>query len=679
MKTPVPAIKIHVLIFLIAFLSITIYKAEANRYVWIGATNTHWSTATNWYDSTSLAVASSAPGSGDNVAIHDSITIKQGIFGGGAVTRNNPILDASAITVARLDIYGGGALYGASGDSLTVNGNVFIQDSGGVNASLFTRGSSILITGNVSGTGTLDASSGASMIYINGNFSSGFLRGNGNQSVIFQGSSGQSITGSFTFNNLVINNTTTLNNSAEIDNNLSGSSTLTANGSITINIAGNITVSSYSPSTSTMVLARNGINSGTGPQYINAQTYYKLEIFTDSVELTGAVTVSNTLTFDGSLNTADNRANIILNGFNFTIGSSATISGAPGSGYFVTNSTGGLKMDATTSGVSYPVGHTSARYNPLVLTTDVVSGTVNCIASVFEDRVTNSTGTAIGSDIVAETWLVVPQGSVSAMTVTTQWTAGGSGSVNEELSLNRSLLYLSYRTVNPSAWTPFGTTTGASSAGSDPYTFTDAATIAMTSSTTYYIATGDHASALPVTLTSFNAAYKSGIVNLNWTTASEINNSHFEIERSVNGQSWNIIGRVEGHGNSLVTNNYAAFDNLQGMIPASNIYYRLKQVDFNGVYTYSDIRTVNINDAQAALSTFPNPAANVLNVQWNSKSNDNAVLRIMNINGVTVYTETVSGSGDLKRQIDMSAYPAGTYYVQVIAADNTSSKTIYKN
>jgi len=92
-------------------------------------------------------------------------------------------------------------------------------------------------------------------------------------------------------------------------------------------------------------------------------------------------------------------------------------------------------------------------------------------------------------------------------------------------------------------------------------------------------------SPLPVELTSFDANVSGAVVVLNWETASEINNDYFQIERSVNGSAWENIGFVEGEGTTTSTTRYEFVDEN----PLTGIsYYRLKQVDFDDKFEYSD-------------------------------------------------------------------------------------------
>ncbi len=104
---------------------------------------------------------------------------------------------------------------------------------------------------------------------------------------------------------------------------------------------------------------------------------------------------------------------------------------------------------------------------------------------------------------------------------------------------------------------------------------------------------------LPVELTKFTTESHTEGVALNWTTSSEINNSHFEIELSYDGVNWFTIGIVQGAGNSMEINDYQFIDNQIG----SGIqYYRLKQVDFDGTESYSNINYFSFDNASKPTS-----------------------------------------------------------------------------
>ncbi len=111
---------------------------------------------------------------------------------------------------------------------------------------------------------------------------------------------------------------------------------------------------------------------------------------------------------------------------------------------------------------------------------------------------------------------------------------------------------------------------------------------------------------LPVTLVEFNVKQSSNNVNLSWQTASEKNADYFDVERSQNGKDFSPIGRKSAAGNS----SKSQFYNLVDEHPFSgNTYYRLKQVDFDGSFVYSDIKTIYIGKP-SQLTLYPNPAIN---------------------------------------------------------------------
>src|SRR5690606_20929585 len=97
---------------------------------------------------------------------------------------------------------------------------------------------------------------------------------------------------------------------------------------------------------------------------------------------------------------------------------------------------------------------------------------------------------------------------------------------------------------------------------------------------------------LPVSLTSFTAEKQNSVVKLNWTTASEQKNSHFDVLRSSDGKAFHSIAEVAGAGDLNEVRHYSYRDN--NPFPGVN-YYKLRQVDFDGTATESDIKAVTLN------------------------------------------------------------------------------------
>jgi hypothetical protein len=163
--------------------------------------------------------------------------------------------------------------------------------------------------------------------------------------------------------------------------------------------------------------------------------------------------------------------------------------------------------------------------------------------------------------------------------------------------------------------------------------------------------------ALPITLLSFKATPKNNNVHLEWITESEINNDFFTIERSENAIDFSPVITVNGIGNSVVSNYYSEIDVSN---PTNkNLYYRLKQTDFNGTYTYSDIVSVQTNRANYSITQ----SNNNLSITTKIKR---AKIEIYDIMGKIVYSNELNNS----REISTSQFSSGIYIVKIGTPDN---------
>ncbi|MFY0672605.1 MAG: hypothetical protein JXQ87_04345 [Bacteroidia bacterium] len=126
--------------------------------------------------------------------------------------------------------------------------------------------------------------------------------------------------------------------------------------------------------------------------------------------------------------------------------------------------------------------------------------------------------------------------------------------------------------------------------------------------------------ALPVDFSAFNATWQTEgeTALLNWQTSMEENNSHFEVQRSYDGAIWKQVGTVQGQGSTFETTNYQFIDELAANSHqlTAQVYYRLKQVDYDGQFDYSGTRTLNLNqEMPSSFNLWPNPSqGEVVNV-----------------------------------------------------------------
>jgi hypothetical protein len=164
---------------------------------------------------------------------------------------------------------------------------------------------------------------------------------------------------------------------------------------------------------------------------------------------------------------------------------------------------------------------------------------------------------------------------------------------------------------------------------------------------------------MPVSLIDFSGEMVNEAVLLNWATANETNNAKFVIERSTNSYDWETIGEVTGAGNSISIHEYNFIDyNPVG----GTVYYRLRQVDVNGSFAYSNIINVKTASLQASVSIIPNPFEDVLTIQSNLK--ENLDISIHDILGQLVYhTNQKSDNGTLR--IQPNNVTSGTYIITI--------------
>lgn len=182
---------------------------------------------------------------------------------------------------------------------------------------------------------------------------------------------------------------------------------------------------------------------------------------------------------------------------------------------------------------------------------------------------------------------------------------------------------------------------------------------------------------LPVTLLSFNArAINNTTVRLNWVTTSEDNLSGFEIERSADGINWNTIAFVNAKGNGQATDNNYLYNDLQALKGKS--FYRLKLLDKNNLFRYSEQRSVTMKDMIDQVQLMPNPALSNATLYMNSDAGADAIVSICDMQGRKLRTEKfrlVAGGNSLSLT-NLDRFPGGTYIVQIITGPSVITRKL---
>jgi hypothetical protein len=392
---------------------------------------------------------------------------------------------------------------------------------------------------------------------------------------------------------------------------------------------------------------------GSGTQNIAGFTVSNLVVNGSGAKnLTGNVTVNATLDLTNG--------NIQLGSNNLTIGSAATIINATAASYIVTNGTGNLEINNLTTTRTFPVGNGS--YTPVVITNNGTADNysvkvLNGVFNVYAGEVGTS---PITTRVVNRTFIIneaVAGGS--NLNIQFQW-----NNADELPPMDRSQTIVGR--YNAGVWSNI-LSGSVPASGSNPYT------VSIVSTNTGIFGVGDINSPLPVKIVSFTAALKKGIAKLNWVTASEINNSHFDVERSTDGVNFVKIGKVTGRGNSSTRVDYLFDDINAGNILESNniIYYRLKQVGFSGNTEYSKVISISqfssaVFEVQRAV---PNPFNNETVISFKTSSIAPVTLQIMNQNGMVVYETNITpveGANNYTLKFEDEQLSAGVYAVRMV-------------
>ena len=180
---------------------------------------------------------------------------------------------------------------------------------------------------------------------------------------------------------------------------------------------------------------------------------------------------------------------------------------------------------------------------------------------------------------------------------------------------------------------------------------------------------------LPITLLDFTSECGSNGIEINWTTATETNNDHFELERSIDGLNYSVVASLQGHGTTVLQNKYSYLD----YDVSDNIiyYYRLKQVDYSRAFMYYHIITnadISCNTKGINVIIFPNPSNDQLFVKI---TNENVfTIELINDCGQLVFTSFENSTNQNILSVQTSDYASGIYALRIITKNKTFVKKV---
>ncbi|GAA3996974.1 hypothetical protein GCM10022408_04520 [Hymenobacter fastidiosus] len=376
------------------------------------------------------------------------------------------------------------------------------------------------------------------------------------------------------------------------------------------------------------------------------------------LEGAGPKTLVGNVLLNGNLQLSG--AKLGLGSFNATITKGSKVLGADANAYVVTSSSGRLRQSVLSDNaeVLFPVG-TATSYLPVALRQSATRSEDVFSVQVADDKYAtyDANDTGIGSPVTAaksvgKTWFVSEEvkGNVS-LSVKMQWKDTEQTADFEPAKAFVSHFHNGFwdRTVEARATLVPATT--------------DTYTVSRSNITTFspFTVSSDASQPLPVELVSFDVMRVGGVVNCAWATASEKDNSHFDVERSLNGRTFSVIGTVAGAGTS--TNRHAySFPDRQPA--AGTAYYRLRQVDANGKSAYSPV--VAVQGGGVAVSAAPNPTTGIVALTLGTTKATTIRGTVLNMLGMEVMRFDQSlGAGSHTIPVNLSAQPAGVYLLRV--------------
>ncbi len=178
---------------------------------------------------------------------------------------------------------------------------------------------------------------------------------------------------------------------------------------------------------------------------------------------------------------------------------------------------------------------------------------------------------------------------------------------------------------------------------------------------------------VPVTLTDFRVEAREDQAALSWSTASEIDNAFFIVEHSIDSRNFEGIGQIEGAGNTIEEQQY----NFVHETPANGTnYYRLKQVDFDGSFEYSEIQSVKFGKDSWA-EVVPTLAKDEVLVRYDNELSSDGLIQIYSLTGELVLQTSVETNA-LEQGIDISHFDAGHYFLRITSSNKTLTKRFVK-
>jgi predicted RNA-binding protein with TRAM domain len=441
-----------------------------------------------------------------------------------------------------------------------------------------------------------------------------------------------------------------------------GANTLNINGSIN-RTSGNIDASNAS---ATVVFG------GSTAQTIPASTFTG-NINNLTLSNSAGLTTNQALTVNGNLTLSS--GDLTIGATNLTLGSASAISSASASSHIVATSTGEVrKIYGGNGSFTFPVGD-GTNYTPATInftTGSSLSGAADDYVGV-RLKTTKVTGMNSGNiNYINRSWFIEPGAGLSSYSYTVNLTYAQGDVVGTESEIRPVKLSSGVWQYPGNANFDFGTQL-ANTLGEINEITNVLSWSGLTSFSEF--GGGGQGGPLPVELLSFNATCENDQIALTWQTASEHNSSHFEVEKSRDGETWGMIGQQAAAGNSNELLTYQFVDEVKN---AGTVYYRLNQVDVDGKNEYFGPVAAACVENGFEASTLPNPSNGNFWIKIQSNETSSAIIKLIDIKGNSILMNEINIQEGINLYHITNLLESGMYFIQ-IQEENGQKITLLKH
>jgi len=402
----------------------------------------------------------------------------------------------------------------------------------------------------------------------------------------------------------------------------------------------------------------NGTHAGT--QLYNVKFLNTAELSEPKFELRSDMLVQNNLFLDGSIIIADTNEVIIQNTAYDAIKTHGETSYVEGN----------LRRYVTTGAYDFPVG-SDTDYQLATVDISSTSGGLTYLDARFTATDTeipplglNVNDSEITEFLNSGYWTITPNVGYAEynITLTSRGHTNGGGIPEQHAVFKR----------NSGDWESIGVHDNATQTGSGSEPIS-AERASLTGFSDFIIGKSLKSFPLPVELVEFSAYCIDNSVKISWQTSSEVNNDFFILEKSTNGKNYFEIYKVPGCGNCNFTNNYEYVDNNSG-----TNYYRLKQTDFDGTVSYSDIISSNCDQSINEIICYTSNCGKLC-VDFLSPNDENYQLALFDSTGKLVYNGVIFNDYSSSYSFDINNLSEGIYYLNLFNKTNSVSEKIVFN